>query len=134
MHLSPCSNCHSAARFYITACFPCFHLLLLLLLVFCCVVHCSLLVMYLVKLCNHSNIIDHASCSPCCLYSLHHVLIFLYIPATPFIGCMLSVLFATFNIFLTSITNIISRHMAVKFTIIIIIITIISSSLVRSQF
>ena len=68
-------------KIFITACFPCFHLLLLLLLlVFCCVVHCFLLVMYLVKLCNHSTTVDHASCPPCCLYSLHHALIFLYTP------------------------------------------------------
>ena len=38
----------------------------------CCVVHCSLLVTYLVKLCNHSNTVDHASYPPCRLYSSHH--------------------------------------------------------------
>ena len=37
-----------------------------------CVVLCSLLVTYLVKLCNHSNTVDHASCPPCCLDSSLH--------------------------------------------------------------
>ena len=80
------------------------------------------------KLYNHSNTVVHASCPPCCHYSSHDALIFLYIPATPFIGCMLSALFATLITFLISITNITSCHMAVKFTIIIIIIIIITSN------
>ena len=82
--------------------------------------------MYLAKLCNYSNTVDHASCSFCCLYLSHHALLFLYTPATPLIGCMLSAQFATLNISLISITNIISCHMAVKFIIIIIIIIIIN--------
>ena len=52
-----------------------FHLLLLLLLLVFGVLYtvlCSLLVTYLVKLCNHSNTVDHASCPPCCFYSSHH--------------------------------------------------------------
>ena len=96
---------HSAVRFQLydlNNCFSCFHLLLLLLLVFGVLytVLCSLLVTYLVKLYNHSNTVVHASGPPCCHYSSHHALIFLYIPATPFIGCMLSALFATFITFL----------------------------------
>ena len=78
--------------------------------------------MYLAKLCHYSNTVNHASCSFCCLYLSHHALIFLYTPAAPLIGCMLSSQFATLNISLISITNIISCHMAVKFIIIIIII------------
>ena len=101
----------------------------------CCVVHCSLFitVTYIVKVYNHSNTVVHASCPPCCHYSSHDALIFLYIPATLFIGCRLSALFATLITFLISITNIISCHMAVKFTIIIIIIIIICSRCISNS-
>jgi len=50
---------------------PMFKSVVVVVVSICCVVHCSLLVTYL-KLCNHSNTVDHASCPPCCLCSSCH--------------------------------------------------------------